>query len=108
MGMKHTPGPWEYESGGYDTHGLYGGDGVDGGFSIWMETTDPANVPGALIEIAQHVGFEPDAQLIAAAPERLDALKAMHEAVYLDNGPGKQSAAWAALFAAIERAEGEL
>ena len=56
--VKHTPGPWDYDMGDFSIYALNDG------------------MPIAAIDNQQH-GNEADAQLIAAAPELLAALKAI-------------------------------
>lgn len=72
MGEKHTPGPWEIHR---TSHlNIYIGHSHD----------RPNRTPGYLAEVRRfttdHEQVEANARLIAAAPELLDALKALEEA----------------------------
>lgn len=68
--MKHTPGPWRLEKGKFDWQ-LYGNDGYNiSSFNIYdAEIEDEPELEKA------------NAQLIAAAPEMLEALKEARNAI---------------------------
>lgn len=62
--MKHTPGPWKADyAGGYGRRGVFGPNGLI--ITTWAETDEHINEA------------EANAHLIAAAPELLEALKAI-------------------------------
>jgi hypothetical protein len=93
---KHTPGPWSWDGTSYRT--LVGPDGVD---ILWYTNEDD----GVHCE-------EPDAPLIAAAPDLLAAAKLTslmfkRESVDRSTRLGDDEyEAWAALNKAIAKAEG--
>ena len=97
---KHTPGPWSVVDEGHAEQGR------------------PAHVRALRLHIvvdhAEDFGDPaPDARLIAAAPDLLEALKAValrHDYSYLDKGIGTatgEGKAWLAARAAIKKAEAE-
>ena len=97
MTSKHTPGPWEY--------------GVRRDKSIWLSIGDPAKGPHRQGDL--HAS-EADAQLIAAAPDLLDAAReCLHAelARMLKLKPGAPATTYCAarierIKAAIAKAEG--
>jgi hypothetical protein len=95
---KHTPGPWAWSDDDFDDS-LKGPGGQDV-LSAGVTATDDPYVRVGLV----------DANLIAAAPELLDALKAcaaqMEDTVYMDESDPFLDA-WKQAHAAIAKAEGK-
>lgn len=80
MGAQHTPGPWgfrfvpegaEEAAGAADPTGIFIGQFSDDGEGPYM----PSFLEGAFVD-GSHDNMLANAQLIAAAPELLDALQA--------------------------------
>lgn len=82
MSTKHTLGPWRFDP---DNHNVYGG--------------------GLLAQVFGHLHNgerEANARLIAAAPDMLDELKAIHSNLHGDDGSCECST-----LMIIEKAEGK-
>ena len=92
--MKHTKGPWTFVDGKYKSRDQYER------FTVECES----NIPGMPGIIAK-VGFKPNAHLIAAAP---DLLEACESAAALLNGLGRENGSvYKDLKSAIAKAKGE-
>jgi hypothetical protein len=98
---QHTPGPWNYGKAANSKYYVFGGDGL------------PVIVPNASATNRPKPEMEANAQLIAAAPELLSALKQFKK---LRGIPGKETTpewhlafknTWAEMEAAIAKAEGQ-
>ena len=90
MSNKHTPGPWKARKAA-----------KRGGYVIGQDPATPF-IGGHYVNIS-HTPQEANARLIAAAPDLLEAAKAMVAGGYVMDF---ESPEWAALEAAIARAEG--
>ena len=90
--MKHSPAPWRWETvEGYGSSWLYDSDGNQ----IWHSITTPS---------------QPDAALVAAAPDLLEALRFAYKQIYdgYDNTVGDESEALDYIQSVIAKAEGNV
>ena len=84
--QTHTPGPWEV-------------DEIDGGFLIGADIINGSHIAEAM--------SLPDANLIASAPELLEALTGLHDFM-LSRESYKRTILYAKTITAIRKAEGRI
>ena len=101
---KHTPGPWEWNG----PNQLWGGERATEEVLTAKDDGEPYGMHSALIEHHWDGGVaKANARLIAAAPELLEALRALIDMdVAYQRGPAVQEAVEAAR-AAIAKATGQ-
>lgn len=99
---KHTPGPWKAVIGAYGDWFINANDG-----SAWIAKTVPVRDLMTKLAIFE---TEPDARLIAAAPDLLAALEAMstsfHDVEYMGGPDDHKTIAANMARAAIAKATG--
>lgn len=101
---KHTPGPWHLEEMGYNSSSYYIRGSSESGDRLTIGKGAVAHIPRSTVN-----PMEANARLIAAAPELLEALKAMLEAEYAHEWEDYSSEELTVLekaHAAIAKAEG--
>lgn len=101
---KHTPGPWHLEEMGYNSSSYYIRGSSESGDRLTIGKGAVAHIPRSTVN-----PMEANARLIAAAPELLEALKAMIDAERVYESGVRSSEELAALekaHAAITKATG--
>jgi hypothetical protein len=106
---KHTPGPWEWSSDD-DGHLVRMGDAVDSpgthaSHNLWKceHMIDPE---AGVADRRQFAQAEANAQLIAAAPDLLEALKQARHWIAVERHPALLKDILALIDPAIAKAEG--
>jgi len=101
MAPKHTPGPWKLNSYKEKLRGSV----VLTRYKILAFNMGPDKSPQVICELA-YKWAEPDARLIAAAPEMLEALQALYVEGFMNMPFEEQHKRWMLAQAAIAKATG--